>query len=604
MPGFLKRSECTLVNSHSDIKATVKELLDGHTFAFDLENDGDTKEDKLNPFKSTIGSLQFANKSNNFYLPLESRGGSLKLRDIIPLIRPLFDTDNTTIIGHNLKFDIEHLIMGSDRCGDRIDVNANLIDTMVADWLLGENERRHSLEMCAKRELGIDMIKFEDAEATPPMSDDRIRYGCDDVRVPWKLWYEVYWPRIKKEKLEKVFHELEMPYISCIIEMELNGMKLDVPVMEMLFHKYVEDLTILEDEIHKHAGQHFLLTSPAQVSRVLFQDMGFKPKRGMEKNKSGNWPTGREVLEKYKGENPIFDDLLAFRKISKLQTGFVKPLIEKADKFDGRIRSSFQQTGTVSGRLSSKSPNLMNIPREKNAIRDAFIASEGWLILMADFSQLELRLMAHFSQDPSLLRAYNEKGLDVHQMTADECGCSRQDAKIINFGVIYGMSPQTLAQFLGISVSEAERYHKAYFKKYKGVKDFHKRVWNTLDQKGYVTLLTGRRRRFPEWHTLGNREDWWKKSMMHRQAVNSIIQGSGADLIKISQRNIMKRVRNESIKAIQCSQVHDEVIMEVIEAQAKYLLDVVEHEMSNCVKLRVPLEAEGKIGKSWGHTKS
>jgi len=332
----------------------------------------------------------------------------------------------------------------------------------------------------------------------------------------------------------------------------------------------------------------------------------------MEKNKTGNYSTNRETLEKYEGEHPIFDKLIQWRKLSKLKTGFVTPLLEYSER-DGKVRSTFSQTGTATGRLSSKEPNLQNIPRnikenEKNKVqllRNAFIALEDEVIICVDFSQLELRIMAHFSEDPTLLEAYNAIGVDIHQITANECGCSRQQAKPINFGLIYGMGPILLAKTIGVSLDVAEEYHRKYFAKYLGVKGFHRKIWNTLDAQGYVTTLAKRRRRFPEWSMLGDsKSEYYHKLQLHRQAVNVVIQGSAADLVKISQRNIDRRIGKEGLpRTFQCSQVHDEIIARTTKDLGEYVLQLVVHEMENCVKLRVPLIADGKIAQSWGKCK-
>lgn len=608
MPGYLKRSDIKVVLTDSDLKAMVSELQDSPIIAFDLENDGEDKAARLDPFRAIPGSFQFATDSANFYLPFISRGGNITGGGILNALRPIFRDPDRTVLGHNIKFDIKHLMMaGVKEFTEKEPFRCKLIDTMVADWITNENDRRHGLEWCADKHLGVKMITFDEAEAAGNLSDERIIYGCDDVRVPWRLWHEVYDPQIKEEGLNKVYHELEMEFIYSIIEMELHGMKVNTDMLMTLKSAYEGDLVGLEHEIHDLAGQKFLLSSPAQMSRVLFDTMGFDPKPDMERNKTGNWPTGKEHLEKYAGEHPIFDKILRWRKISKLKTGFVSPLLEYAMVLDGRVRATFNHTGTVTGRLSSKEPNLQNIPREKNAIRDAFVAEVLKRIICADYSQLELRLMAHFSGDPTLMMAYNTAGADVHQITADECGCSRQHAKTINFGLIYGMAPGLLARMLKIPYSEAETYHEKYFAKYVGVKGFHRRIWNTLDAQGYVTTITKRRRRFPEWQHLGSgKSEWYRKLQLHRQAVNVVIQGSGGDLIKIAQRNFQRRVASEGLTDVvyQCSQVHDEMIVEAPEEMADNVLKMVLEEMEGAVALKVPLVSEGAHRASWGEAKA
>lgn len=621
MAGLLNKEDITIVLTNEDLDSMIKELLESPVIAFDLENkvppgkkSKAAKRIALDPFRATLESFQFKTENHVYYVPFvyKGDGGSTLGWDLEYVCRRLFFVWNNPkkiILGHNIKFDLKHLLVNLGKAGYKDSVfKCQLIDTMVADWILDENDRRHGLEHVVQKHLGIEMLKFDDAVNDEHLGDIKVRYACDDVEAPWRLWFGKFDSQIKEEGLNKVFHELEMPFLKVLVEMELQGMTIDTDILQTMEAALEADLEGLVSQIHHEAGQKFLISSPAQLSRILFEVMGFKPKPEMERNKTGNWPTGAEVLKSYKGEHPIFDAIADWRERSKVKTGFTTPLQEWAKEVDGRVRSTFNGVGTVTGRLSSKEPNLQNIPRNygvAKGIRDAFIAAEGNVIICVDYSQLELRLMAHFSKDPTLLEAYNTKGADVHQITADECGCTRQHAKIINFGLIYGMSPWLLARTLDISVEEAEEYSERYFGKYVGVKKFHSQIWNTLDYQGYVQTLTKRRRRFPEWSSLSmsNWDEKKKKMAFHRQAVNVVIQGSGADLVKISARNIQRKVMDHGYSFRQCSQVHDEIIGECPEDWAEEGLALVIEEMEKAVKLCVPLIAEGSYSHCWGQAK-
>jgi DNA polymerase-1 len=367
-------------------------------------------------------------------------------------------------------------------------------------------------------------------------------------------------------------------------------------------------LEVLQSNIYEHAGYELNVNSTQQLSEVLFDRLGLST-RGTRKTKSGYYSTAASVLEGLKGEHPIIDDILGYRELSKLQSTYVDALPELVNPATGRIHTSYNPTGTVTGRISSTNPNLQNIPirtEEGRRVRRAFVAEEGWLLLGADYSQVELRVMAHVSKDAGLVDAF-ERGEDIHATTAaavydvslDEVSYEmRSIAKAVNFGLIYGQSAYGLARQLGITFEDAQSFIDRYFERFPGVQDYMEQIQDDAAKQGYVETLLNRRRYFPELQQ-GSRASNRQQQAALRMAINTPIQGSAADIIKLAMIRMYQTLKERELRARMLLQVHDEVVLEVPEAELDSVTQVVRTTMEDAVHLDVPLKVDVEVGPNW-----
>jgi len=582
------------------------------------------------------------------------------MRDTLQLFeREVFKEKKKRAVMHNGKFDYKFL----RRAG--IAFKNELIDTCVASWITDENQTTHKLKDLVKKELGHDMIRFDELDGL--FSPSIQTYGADDARQTIRLWRK-YEKVIKEEKLERAFYELECRIPTILAEMELRGVAINVETLQSMRKEIHAESLLAEEECFKLAGRRFSLTSPGEISALLFNILKWRQRGEIKKHKTtGVLSTDKNVLERY-ADKPLAGGILKHREIMKLESTYIDPLSEAAQAMDGRVRSQFCQIphpydgagGTVTGRLSSRADEelggtqLQNIPSRSKVgkkIKNAFVAAPGKVFIYYDYSQIELRVMAHYSQDQTLLDAYqcwdcvacgaagrtilplhncpkcsepdghrvhNKEckvcatitkpknlarhgfclGLDIHQITADACSVDRQIGKIINFALLYGLGANGLARNLKISVAEASKIRNAYFKKYSGIGAHNNRIASEVMRYGYITTITGRRRRFPEKH--GKKLELWDREW--RQAANTKIQGSAADIMKIGMRNIQRRFDAEGISeetgmVLQC---HDAIIVECPEAEEEYMRGLVREELEHVLQLRVPLTVDGKSGRSWG----
>jgi len=563
---------------------------------------------------------------------------------------------------HNGKFDIKF----QRRAG--FEVDNRIIDTAVASWLLDEERGTHKLKNLVKMLLGHDMATFEEMGSLfgPPIEV----YGADDACQTLRLW-RYFEPSIRSERLEKVFKELECEIVGVLADMELRGTRIDIKLLEELRGKIADEADQVEQECYALAGQRFGITAPQQVGTLLFDVLQW-PKRGQiprTKDKLG-WRTNKEILARYE-DKPLAKGILRHRELLKFESTYIDPLIRAAQKLDGRVRSRFNQIpdprgggGTVSGRLSSNADedlggcNFQNIPsRSKTGkqIRFAFIPAPEFVYVVYDYSQIELRFMAHYSQDRTLLAAYRnwecaecgerggtkiglrecpnchapeghrtrEKkcktcqdydgpedrlihgfclGLDIHQITADACGVERYLGKIVNFALLYGLGAEGLSRKLNCSVGQARKIRDAYFRKYSGIQRHNGWVQTHIMRTGEMPTILKRKRRFP--HIKGKRLELWDREW--RQGANNIIQGSAADLMKVAMRNVHRRLRHENLHLDTglVLQVHDEMTVETPQHRGDYISTLVRDEMENAFRISVPIIAEGGVSsKSWGDAK-
>ncbi|MBI3592466.1 MAG: DNA polymerase I, partial [Nitrospirae bacterium] len=471
----------------SPIASKISEL------SFDIEATG---KDPLSDIM--VGIALCKEKGKSYYVPLRHSHG-LNMPDALPVLKGALEDESIPKIGHNLKYDI--LILRQEG----IHVKGMLYDTMVASYLLNPNKPGHSLEDAALEYLMHKKIPFtEILDKHPSFSevpiDKATRYAAEDAELAMEL-RDILFERLKNKGLEKLYFEVEMPLIYVLADMEEAGIKIDRKKIEGLSRELDRELETLKSRIYSIAGTEFNINSPRQLGKVLFEDLGLKP---LKKTKTG-YSTGMDVLEGLAGAHELPGEILNYRTLYKLKTTYADALPKLINKRTGRIHTSFNQTVTATGRLSSSDPNLQNIPIRGEwgtRVREVFVAGEGHLLVSADYSQVELRILAHMSKDEGLIDAF-KRDIDIHSRTASEIfgvpvetvtGDMRRVAKTVNFGVVYGISPYGLSEALNIPPKEAGSYIEQYFNKHRGVKNYMEAAIKTAQQQGYVETLLGRTR--------------------------------------------------------------------------------------------------------------
>jgi len=598
------------VKTEKELKQLVSELNKAEGFAFDLETTS------LNTFEAKIVGISFSTEPKSaYYLPL-GHAEMEQLKGSLEALQPLFSSDKLKI-GHNIKYDIEVLKSNG------IEVKGPLFDTMVAAYLLDPTSGKYSLKKLGKQFLGRDMIKlmeligkdaeYEDFSQVPV--DIATDYACSDADVTFCL-YEIFNLALKAQKLDKLFYEIEMPLIETLIEMEYNGISIDKKLLARMSKEMDEKLKDLEKHIFCIAGETFNINSPKQLANILFNKLQIPV---LKRTKTGP-STNIEVLEELASKKiEIAEKLIEYRSLTKLKSTFVDVFPTLINPKTGRIHTSFNQTITATGRLSSSNPNLQNIPVRGDwgkLIRSAFIPDKkDWVLLAADYSQIELRILAHLSKDKALIEDF-KAGKDIHRSTAaqvygvpeskvtDEM---RSSAKAVNFGIIYGISDFGLAKQLKIKRAEAADFINKYFTRHTGVKEFIDKTIEKAREDGYVATLLGRKRPIPDI----NSPNQGLRSFAERTAINTPVQGTAADMIKIAMVKIHntlsavpagRRVTRYPLQMI--IQVHDELVFECPKNEVENIKKIVEEEMVNAIKLDVPVKVDVGIGKNWAEAKA
>ncbi len=589
-----------IINTIESLDELVKRLHGCEYFAFDTETTG------LNPLTAGLVGISLSPAPGEaYYIPLGHIGLSvtpqLPLDTVVAKLQPVFAGTNAKI-GHNGKFDIESLFTAG------IQVNNFTFDTMVAASLL--NEPVLGLKALALSRLNIEMKQITDLIGTGtkqiPMSrvdiETAAEYACADADMTGRL-YEIYRRELGNQNLWELFDKTEMPLVPVLVHMEQNGVLVDTSILENMSREIGENIKMLEGEIYRHAGQQFNLNSPQQMSTILFDKLQLQ--KG--KKKSGGYSTAAGVLEDLRGDHPIIDHILNYRGLSKLKSTYIDALPPLINPKTGRIHTSFSQTRVITGRLSSSDPNLQNIPIRDplgRQIRTAFIAAPGCHLLAADYSQIDLRALAHLSGDENLIQAFRHDE-DIHTTTASQIyGVSpsqvtadmRRFAKTINFGVIYGMSEYGLQQATELSREEAAKFIKAYFEKYPGVKWYMELTKEQARSEGYVQTILGRKRYVPEMRS-ANRQ---VREAAERMAINMPVQGTSADIIKRAMIDILREMQQQQLQSKMLLQVHDELIFEVPERELDLMKKYIPDIMSRALTLTVPLKVDTKIGLNWG----
>ncbi len=594
----LKRApfEAVLLDSEDRLNAVLQKIPQNSIVAFDTETTGlDTRSAKLVGF-----SFAFEDE-RAYYVPIAHNylgvGHQLSLAAAKEAIERLMKHQ---IVGQNLKFDLDLLYNRLQI--DRIEPKA---DTMILAWLLNPGSRV-GLDTLASKMLGYEMKTFKETvkngeDFSSVTLKEAAFYAAEDAWATREIYFKLkrLFEEGGLEHLLKEAQEVEFPFINVLITMERLGIKIDQEHLRRLKDELSAELGRLTQEIHTLAGSNFNIKSTKQLGSVLFETLGLK---GAKRTKSG-YSTNESVLKKLITEHPIVEKILEYREYQKMLSTYVNPLLKlsSADP-KGRIHTSFIQTGTATGRLASKDPNLQNIPVRSELgrrVRRAFIAEEGYSLLSIDYSQIELRLLAHFSGDEALTDAFaNDQ--DIHMATAlklfgpKEAKAKRDFAKSINFGLLYGMGSRKLAEELDISSKEAKEIIEAYFAAFPTVRGYLEQIRQEVMQRGYVETLLGRRRLFDYEGASG-----MMKAAILREAVNTVFQGSAADLIKLAMLDIDTMIGEEGLKARMLLQIHDELIFEVDRDDAKMIANRFRHSMENIYPLRVPLKCSVSIGDSW-----
>ena len=562
----------------------------------------DSETDSSNDIKASPVGFSFSVKAGEgCYIPLRAPEPCLPESLVKTKLKSLLEDPAIKIIGQNIKYDYKVM----KRWG--LSMAAIAFDTMIAAWLLDTQGNTYGMDLLAERFLGVSTIHFKDIVPpgqtfdTVPLEEAR-DYAAEDADITFRL-YEFLKKRLEEEGQEELYYQTELPLVRILGDMELAGIGLDSKKMEDYGGDLGRQIGECQGEIWKICGREFNINSPKQLRVILFEERKLKPGR---KTKTG-YSTDVTVLEDLAREDPVPKLILRHRLLSKLKSTYADTLPTLVDKKSRRIHSRFIQTGTATGRISSKEPNLQNIPIKEEVgrrIRGAFIPARGNLFLSADYSQIELVVLAHFSQDPALCEAFR-RGEDVHRRTASlifDClpdmvgSTERRIAKTINFGVIYGMSSFRLSRELRIPRKDAERFIQFYFKRYSGVRKFIDATVAEAEDRGYVSTLLGRRRDIRGINSRNKTE----KAGAERVAVNTVIQGSGADIMKRAMINLTARMAAGGIRSRLLLQVHDELLFEVPLEEKEEMEGLVRREMEAAYSLSVPLKVGLEFGDTWG----
>ena len=567
----------------------------------------DTETTSLSPTDSQLVGISFAfKKGEATYIPLghQDKKKNLDLKFVLESLKPILENQKTKKCGQNLKYDLEVFKQYG------IELKGIAFDTMIASYLLNPGEHLHNLSHLALKYLDHKMIPISDLIGIGKKQkcfstagiEDACLYSCEDVDFTLRL-KEIFEPKLKELSLEKLFYEVELPLIEVLAEMELSGVSIDFDYLKKLSKILGKELEGLTKEIFDLAGTEFNINSPQQLSKVLFEDLKLPPVRKTAKKTALSTDWG--VLEQLSKIHPLPRILMEYRELSKLKSTYVDALPQLLSPKTKRIHTSFNQTVTATGRLSSSDPNLLNIPIRTEwgkKIRKAFIPrSKDYLLLSADYSQIEPRILAHFSEDKTLTQSFL-KGEDIHKRTASEVfGVrlsevteeQRRLAKTTNFSIMYGVSAYGLSQQTDMTPQEAAAFIEVYFRRYPRVKEYLESSILKAKERGFATTLLGRRRYIPEINST-NRQ---KREFAERVAINTPIQGSSADLIKVVMIEISKELKEKKTKMI--LQVHDELVFEVSKSELDSAKKMIEDKMENTLKLKVPVKVDIKVGDNW-----
>ncbi len=579
-------------------KLLVSTLLKQRAVSFD------TELNSLNEMEADIVGISFCyRKGLAYYVPLsENRSEALETLEIF---RPFFEREDIIKIAHNLKIDFKIL----QQYG--IEVKGAMFDTMIAHYLLNP-DGRHGLDYLSEvflqyKPVAIETLIGKKGKKQGTLRDlsveEQTAYVAEDADITWQL-FELFAPQLKKEDLEDLFYKVEMPLMEVLAKMELEGVSLDQAWLQQESKDLEEDLRALEAKIFELSGEEFNMNSPRQLGEILFDKLQLDPKA--KKTKTGQYATSEDILQKLSSKHEIIKHILEYRTYQKLKSTYVDALPQQIDKDDNRVHTTFSQTTAATGRLASVNPNLQNIPirtERGQQIRGAFVAGEGRKIISADYSQIELRLIAEISNEENMIQAF-QNGEDIHASTASKLfnipleevsKTQRSQAKTVNFGIIYGQGAFALAEQTGLSRTEAKQMIEAYFETYPQLKKYMSEQVKKAQEQGYVETVLKRKRHLKDI----NSANFVVKAHAERNAVNAPIQGSAADVIKLAMIKIDKKLTERKMQTKMLLQVHDELLFEAPVEEVEAVTELIRTEMESALETKVPLLVEVGAGANW-----
>jgi DNA polymerase-1 len=587
------------VLGEGEIKALVQELMNYSSVCFDTETTA------IDAHTAELVGMSFAVKpAHAWYVHLPDNYH--ECQQTLRLFKPFFDNESIEKIGQNLKYDIAVL-----RWYD-IEVKGPLFDTMIAHYLI-EPDQRHNMDVLAENYLNYSPVSIETLIGKKGKNQGTMRdadpeevkeYAAEDADITLQL-KQVFEPLLIKSQLNDLFHQIEMPLVPVLAAMEAEGVRVDNDILNQIGKELELEINQVEKEIYSLSESTFNIGSPKQLGEVLFEKMGLTT--NAKKTKTGQYPTGEEVLSKMIHVHPIVQLILDYRSLTKLKSTYVDTLPDLVNPRDGRIHTSYNQAVAATGRLSSNNPNLQNIPirtERGREIRKAFVPrNKNYILLAADYSQVELRIIAHLSGDTAMIEAFNQ-GLDIHTATASKVYDvalenvtkeMRRNAKMVNFGIIYGISAFGLSERLGISRGEAANIISSYFREYPGIKAYMNNQIELARKNGFVETMLGRRRLLRDI----NASNSVVRGFAERNAINAPIQGTSADMIKIAMIQIHNHLKKNNMQSKMILQVHDELVFDAHRDELENLKKIVAGYMQNAVKLSVALETEVNTGENW-----
>jgi DNA polymerase-1 len=572
----------------------------------------DTETTSTDPIRADLVGVSLAfQEGEGYYIPIRHEGGpNLDLTAVQQRLGPVLKDGKIPKVGHNIKYDLIVL----ERAG--LPISPPAFDTMIAEWLCNPASRNLGLKEQGFVRLGVEMTPIDAliGKGAKQITMDRVpasraaEYASADADVTLRLSIPLR-KDLESRSQTKLYEELEMPLIPILAAMEQEGVMLDMPYLDKLGVDWKAELDEIARQVHSLVGRPFNLQSTQQLADVLFGQLGLTPPDKSRKTASGKYSTAADVLESLVGTHPVVELLLRHREISKLLSTYVESLRTEVHTDTGRVHTSYNQTGTVTGRLSSSDPNLQNIPtrtEEGRRIRRAFIAARGRRLLSVDYSQIELRLAAHMASDPGMTEAFH-RGEDIHAATAaavygvplsDVTPAMRRHAKAVNFGLLYGQTSFGLTRSTDLTLTEAEAFIRTYFERFSGIRTFVESLKRMAAERGYVETIMGRRRYFPELAPTAHL-DAASRNRAEREAINAPVQGSAADIIKVAMIRLPAAFARAAVHSKMILQVHDELVFECPADQVAATEHIARDVMENVVSLSVPLKVDAKQGEDW-----
>jgi len=597
--------EVEIINTEKQLNALEKTLSNASVIAFDTET---TSTDQMQA--ELVGISLAVSGEGGYYIPVgHKEGKQLPLEQVLAAIKESMTDPSIQKMGHNLKYD--YILLA--RAG--LKTHPLSFDSMIAEWVINPSSRNLGLKKLSWVRLNQSMNEIESligkGKSQITMAEvaiqDTARYAVEDAVMVLFLQ-----PILEKELIRvgslDLYNQIEMPLVSVIASMEMEGIGLDTQFLQDMSLRLEKELNKLEGEIQQAVGYEFNLNSPKQLSQALFSTLNLPPPNRGSKTASGYYSTAADVLEMLKDEHVVPVWVLKYREYAKLKSTYVDALQGQVNPDTQRVHTSYNQTGSVTGRIASSNPNLQNIPIRTELgrqVRKAFVATPGWSLIAVDYSQIELRVAAHMAGDQAMLKAFRE-GQDIHSATAaainnislnEVTEQQRRDAKATNFGLIYGMSAYGLTQSTNLTLAEAETFVETYFKRFPGIRDYLDKIKEQAKDKGYVETLLGRKRYFPR---LASTSNYNLRRREEREAINAPIQGTAADIMKLAMIAVAEKLEKSGLSARMLLQVHDELVLEAPEGEVDQTIELVQSSMENAYSLDIPLTTEAKYGENWG----